>query len=297
MSSHISAGTPHPPARPGPSPLAMLGVQGVALGVALGADWLGAAAGLVDARPWLRLAAAGIAVVAAFALGWSRGSVLPAPRGHAPFSHGSGRGVAAVLVLVVALIAWGLVAIAPERGWFDGVSIMLILLIALPAQAAAAFLRPASGRRVTSSDPGRRGGSARLGASDSRAGPALRLVPLLTMVFAGYALLPAETGGSTLALPLLLVVTVLGVVTIAHGLATSGSLPERIGRIAGIRGVRVLAIILSVLIGLVVLAAIPTAADPASRMLAAIAGCIVAVSIAVVLSLNIVHHPASFWRS
>ncbi|MFD0389284.1 hypothetical protein ACFQ4K_18250 [Tistrella bauzanensis] len=275
----------------------MLGVQGVALGAALGADWLGAAAGLADARPWLRLAAAGIAVVAAFALGWTRGSVLPALRGHALYSHGSRRGMAAVQVLVVALIAWGLVAIAPERGWFDGISIMLILLIALPAQAAAAFLRPASGRHVTSSDPGRRGGPARPGALDGRAGWALRLVPLVMVVFAGYALLPAETGGSTLALPLLLVVTVLGVVTLAHGLATGGVLPDRINRITGARAVRVLAIILSVLIGLLVLAAIPTAADPASRMLAAIAGCIVAVSIAVALSLNIVHHPASFRRS
>ncbi|WP_372096248.1 hypothetical protein [Tistrella mobilis] len=181
------------------------------------------------------------------------------------------------MLLLAALITWGIAALAAERAWFDGISMMLILLITLPVHAAIVFLRAARARPVHM--PAARPGAA---------SPAL-LLPPLAIVFAGYALLPPETTGSRFALPLLLVVTVWGAMLMAHSLAISGAWPERLSRISGNPTTRVLAIILSVLTALLMLAALPTHADPVSRGIAAIAGCVMVTSIAVALSPGIRH--------
>lgn len=234
----------------------------------------GEAAGLPDARPWLRLGASGIAA----GLG-----VLLALRSPVPRLRATQRGTLG-LILPTTLMAWGIVALAEERDWFDGVSIMLILLITLPAHAATATLRGAPAHPQP--DPAALSGSA----------PSLRLLPVLLIICAGYGLLPPETPTSRLALPLLLTVTIFGIIVLTHDFVAARALPDRINRIAGKRMVRVAAVILSIATGLLVLAAIPTTTDPASRTVAALAGCVIATLIALALSLG-VRHPAKFRRS
>lgn len=262
------------PAYHGQPPLPWLAVLAGASGIAFGADWLGAAFGLDATRIWVRMAATGVA--AALAVPLALQTRIPA------LPVGRSRTLGMVMLLLAALITWGIAALAAERAWFDGISMMLILLITLPVHAAIVFLRGARARPVHMP-------AARPGASS----PAL-LLPPLAIVFAGYALLPPETTGSRFALPLLLVVTVWGAVLMVHSLAISGAWPKRLSRISDNPTMRVLAIILSVLAALLMLAALLTHADPVSRGpvsrgIAAIAGCVMVTSIAVALSPGIRH--------